>query len=57
MTNMNAKEKSPDDFKLSVVIRVEGRAGRALALRFVGIVVALVTIVVKLAVLFAVRAH
>ena len=56
MTQANQIQKS-DDFRLVIVIRVEGHNSRALVLRFVGIAAALITLAVKIALLFMARAH
>ena len=56
MTQSNQIQKS-DDFRLAIVIRIEGHNSRALLLRFVGIAVALITVAVKIALLFMARAH
>lgn len=56
MTKPNQIQKS-DDFKLAIVIRIEGSNSRALVLRFVGIAAALITVAVKLALIFMARAH
>ena len=57
MTQPNQIQKKTDDFKLAIVIRIEGHNSRALVLRFAGIVAALITVAVKLALMFSVRAH
>jgi hypothetical protein len=57
MTQTNQIQKKNDDFKLAIVIRIEGHNSRALVLRFAGIVAALLTIAVKIALYFAARAH
>lgn len=46
-----------DDFKLEIVFRIEGRNGRAIILRFVGIVATLIAVGVKIAVMLIGRAH
>jgi hypothetical protein len=56
MTKPNQIPKS-DDFKLAIVIRIEGSNSRALVLRFVGIAAALITVAVKLALIFMAWAH
>ena len=56
MTKPTQIQKS-DDFKLAIVIRIEGHNSRALVLRFVGIAAALITVAVKLALIFMARAH
>jgi len=56
MTKPNQIQKS-DDFKLAIVIRIEGSNSRALVLRFVGIAAALIAVAVKLALIFMARAH
>ncbi len=50
MTQPNQIQKN-DDFKLAIVIRIEGNNSRAIILRFAGIVATLIAIGVKLAVL------
>ena len=57
MTQPNQIQKKTDDFKLAIVIRIEGHNSRALVLRFAGIVAALITVAVKLALMFSVRAQ
>ena len=57
MTQSNQIQKKTDDFKLAIVIRIEGHNSRALVLRFAGIAAALITVAVKLALMFSVRAH
>ena len=56
MTQPNQIQKS-EDFRLAIVIRIEGHNSRALVLRFVGIAAALITAAVKIALLFMARAH
>ena len=56
MTQPNQVQKKSDDFGLSIVIRIEGRNSRALVVRFVGIVAALIAMAVKIALYFAARA-
>jgi hypothetical protein len=50
MTQQNKIQKNADDFGLAIIIRIEGRNSRALVIRFVGIVAAMITIGVKVAV-------
>jgi hypothetical protein len=57
MTQPNQIQKKTDDFKLAIVIRIEGHNSRALVLRFAGIAAALITVAVKLALMFTVRAQ
>jgi hypothetical protein len=57
MTQSNQIQKKTDDFKIAIVIRIEGNNSRALVLRFAGIAAALITVAVKLALMFSVRAH
>jgi hypothetical protein len=57
MTQSNQIQKKSDDFKFAIVIRIEGHNSRALVLRFAGIVAALITITVKLALMFSARVH
>jgi hypothetical protein len=56
MTQPNQIQKS-DDFKLAIVIRIEGQNSRAIMLRFVGIAATLIAIAVKLTAIFMARAH
>jgi hypothetical protein len=55
MTQPNQIQKS-DDFKVAIVIRIEGRNSRAIILRFVGIAAALIAIAAKIATVLMARA-
>jgi len=57
MTQTNQIQKKNDDFKLAIIIRIEGHNSRALVLRFAGIAAALVAVAVKIALLLSTRAH
>lgn len=50
MAQLNQIQKS-DDFKLAIVIRIEGCNSRAVVLRFAGILAALIAVGVKVALL------
>ena len=56
MTQANQIKKS-DDFKLAITIRIDGRNGRAVILRFAGILAALIAVGTKIAMIFMARAH
>ncbi|MGE0175042.1 MAG: hypothetical protein AB7T49_19770 [Oligoflexales bacterium] len=57
MTQTNQIQKNSDDFKLAIVIRIEGYNSRALVLRFAGIAAAMIAVAAKIAVMFMARAH
>ncbi|MCX6124249.1 MAG: hypothetical protein NTV34_05800 [Proteobacteria bacterium] len=56
MTQANPIKKS-DDFKLVIVLRIEGQNCRTIILRIVGIAAALIAIGVKIVAIFIARAH
>lgn len=56
MAQANQIQKSSDDFKVAIVIRIEGRNSRALILRFAGIAAALIAVAVKVATMLLARA-
>jgi hypothetical protein len=56
MTQANQIQRT-DDFKLAIVIRIEGYNSRALLLRFAGIAAAMIAVAAKIAVMFMARAH
>jgi len=51
MTKTNQLQNK-DDFKLAIVIRIEGRNSRGIVMKIIGIVVTLIAIGLKLATLF-----
>ena len=55
MTQPNQIQKS-DDFKVAIVIRIEGRNSRAIILRFAGIAAAMIAIGAKIATMLIARA-
>jgi len=57
MTQPIQIQKRSDDFALAIIIRIEGRNSRALVLRFVGIAAALITVAIKIILIFTARAH
>jgi hypothetical protein len=57
MTQPNQIQKQTDNFKMAIVIRIEGHNSRPLVLRFAGIAAALIMVAVKLALMLSVRAH
>jgi hypothetical protein len=56
MTQANQIQKSSDDFKVAIVIRIEGRNSRAIILRFAGIAAALIAVGAKVATMLLERA-
>ena len=46
-----------DDFKLAIVIRIEGYNSRALVVRFAAIAAVMIAVAAKIAVMFMARAH
>lgn len=56
MTQANQIQKIGDDFKVAIVIRIEGRNSRAIILRFAGIAATLIAVVAKIVAIFLVRA-
>ncbi len=56
MTHANQIQKNGDDFKVAIVIRIEGRNSRAIILRFAGILAALIAIGAKVIAMFIERA-
>ena len=56
MTQSNQIKKN-DDFKLMIVLRIDGQNSRAIFLRFMGIITTLIVIGVKVAILFMERTH
>jgi hypothetical protein len=56
MTQANQIQKNSDDFKVAIVIRIEGRNSRAIFLRFAGIAAALIAVGAKIATMLLARA-
>jgi hypothetical protein len=56
MTQANQIRKNDDDFKVAIVIRIEGRNSRAIILRFAGIAAAMIAIGAKIATMLIARA-
>lgn len=56
MTQANQIQKNSDDFKVAIVIRIEGRNNRAIILRFAGIAAALIAVGAKVATMLLARA-
>jgi len=55
MTQANQIKKN-DDFRLAIVIRIEGRNSRAIILRFAGVAAALIAAGAKIVAMFIARA-
>ena len=56
MTQSNQIKRN-DDFKLVIVLRIEGQNSRALMLRFVGVAATIIAVGVKVVCLFLGRAQ
>ena len=56
MTQANQIKKNSDDFKVAIVIRIEGRNSRAIILRFAGIAAALIAVGAKVVAMLIARA-